>query len=53
VIENEEGIIGQRLALQKGCLEGNPVVVMILALAVFGLFVFSVLSSYLSERRRS
>ena len=27
--------------------------VMILGLAVFGLFVFSVVSSYLSERRRS
>jgi len=27
--------------------------VMILALSVFGLFVFSILSSYLSERRRS
>ena len=27
--------------------------VMILGLAVFGLFVFSLLTSYLSERRRS
>jgi hypothetical protein len=27
--------------------------VMILGLAVFGLFVFSVVSSYFSERRRS
>ena len=27
--------------------------VMILGFAVFGLFVFSLLSSYLSERRRS
>jgi hypothetical protein len=32
---------------------GEPMVVMILGLAVFGLFVFSLLSSYLSERRRS
>jgi hypothetical protein len=28
-------------------------IVMILGLAVFGLFVFSLLTSYLSERRRS
>jgi len=32
---------------------GESMVVMILGLAVFGLFVFSVMSSYLSERRRS
>ena len=32
---------------------GESMVVMILGLAVFGLFVFSVVSSYLSERRRS
>jgi hypothetical protein len=47
---------GGRLAagLQgKEVLEGSPVTVMLLALAVFGLFVFSIVSSYLSERRRS
>ena len=32
---------------------GKPMIVMILGLGVFGLFVFSVVSSYLSERRRS
>jgi hypothetical protein len=32
---------------------GELMVVMILGLAVFGLFVFSLLTSYLSERRRS
>jgi len=37
----------------KEVLEGSPVTVMLLALAVFGLFVFSIVSSYLSERRRS
>ena len=37
----------------KGCLEGSAVMVMVLGLAVFGLFVISVVSSYLSERRRS
>jgi len=37
----------------KEVLEGSPVTVMLLALAVFGLFVFSIVSSYLSERRRT
>jgi hypothetical protein len=32
--------------------EDSPVMVMFLALAVFGLFVFSIVSQYLSERRR-
>jgi len=32
---------------------GEAMVVMILGLAVFGLFVFSVMTSYLSERHRS
>jgi hypothetical protein len=32
---------------------GEPMMVMILGLAVFGLFVFSLMTSYLSERRRS
>jgi hypothetical protein len=32
---------------------GESMVVMILGLAVFGLFVFSVMTSHLSERRRS
>jgi len=53
VVENEEGVIWTAGCRIKGCLEGSPVMVMILGLAVFGLFVFSILSSYLSERRRS
>ena len=43
----------RKIALTLAFLAIASVVVMILALAVFGLFVFSVLSSYLSERRRS
>jgi hypothetical protein len=38
--------------LEKGVLEGSPVLVMLLAFAVFALFVFSIVSQYLSERRR-
>jgi non-ribosomal peptide synthetase component E (peptide arylation enzyme) len=38
--------------LEKGLLEGSPVLVMLLAFAVFALFVFSIVSQYLSERRR-
>lgn len=34
-------------------MEDNSVMVMLLTLAVFGLFVFSIVSGYLSERRRS
>jgi len=46
---------GKQLAAglqDKEALEGSPVMVMLLALAVFGLFVFSIVSQYLSERRR-